>query len=91
VWPGLFPAKRVPKAGLRELWLEGSQCWQGRGGLAGVKSLAELNAAEVEGALASWDVLRGVCGWWKLAGDGSTSRAPRSYCAEATAKGLRCE
>jgi len=27
VWPEVFPAKSVPKAGLRESWLGRRQCW----------------------------------------------------------------
>lgn len=54
----------------------GKSVLAGRRELAGVKYLAELNAAEVEGASETEDVLRGVFGWWKLAGDGSTPEAP---------------
>lgn len=52
VWPGLFPAKGEPKAGLRGCWLalEVSAGWsRGWAGddQAGVGCLAELNAVEV--------------------------------------------
>jgi hypothetical protein len=56
-------------------WEEFSAGWS-REELAGVKYLAELNAAEVEGASETEDVLSGVFWWWKLAGDGSTLKAP---------------
>lgn len=48
----------------------------GRGELAGVECLAELIAAEVEGASETEDVLRGVFGWRRLVGDGNTPREP---------------
>jgi hypothetical protein len=55
-WTGLFPAKSVPKAGLRGCGgLE--SVLAGRGELAGVECLAELNAAEVRhGSRVRWRV-----------------------------------
>jgi len=74
-------ARIVPREESAEGWAAGglterNSVLAGRGVLAGVECLAELIAAEVEGASETEDVLRGVFGWWRLAGDGSTLKAP---------------